>query len=106
MDVAVLHKRGQLLRTAGRPSVLGQGMLERARATSFALLGMTAAVGLAMIALALSQGWPLVPGSSIPATPPRHQAVARAAVAAGVGSSGPRSGAGPASRPRFAPLTR
>ena len=53
-------------------------MLDRARATSLALLGATAAVGLAIVALALNQGWPLLEGSAIPAAP--RQDVGRARV--------------------------
>ena len=70
MDVPVLHKHAQ---RSPRPSLLvrllGAGMLERARATSLALLGATAAVGLAIVGLALNQGWPLLEGSAIPAAP-------------------------------------
>lgn len=55
-------------------------MLERARATALALLGATAAVGLAIVALAANQGWPLVAGSSIPPLPKEH--VGRASVVA------------------------
>jgi len=75
----VQYKRGlQQLRS----SVLGDGLLERARAMSLALLGATAAVGLAIVALALNQGWPLVDGSGIPVAPPLHQHVGDATVAA------------------------
>ena len=81
MDVSVLHKHAQ---RSPRPSLLvrllGAGMLERARATSLALLGATAAVGLAIVALALNQGWPLLEGSAIPAAP--RQDVGRASVVA------------------------
>ena len=81
MDVSVLHKRAQ---RSPRPSLLvrllGAGMLERARATSLALLGATAAVGLAIVAFALNQGWPLLEGSAIPAAP--RQDVGRASVVA------------------------
>ena len=81
MDVSVLHKRAQ---RSPRPSLLvrllGAGMLERARATSLALLGATAAVGLAIVAFALNQGWPLLEGSAIPAAP--RQEVGRASVVA------------------------
>ncbi|HXV04613.1 MAG TPA: hypothetical protein VFP23_01760, partial [Solirubrobacterales bacterium] len=61
MAVQVLHKRGQpwSQRVASRPSLLGDGLLERARSTSFAMLGLTAAVGLGLVALALNQSWPL-----------------------------------------------
>jgi len=86
MDVAVLYKSGKRRLGPGEPrrSILGDGLLERARATSLALLGVTTAVGLAIVALALNQGWPLVAGSSVPRIPPRHQAVGEATVAAGV----------------------
>lgn len=84
MGVSVPSKRGQQwLRLAGRPSILGQGLLERARATFLGLLGLTAAVGLAIVAIALNQSWPLIAGSSIPQIPPRHQAVGEATVAVG-----------------------
>lgn len=57
-------------------------MLERARSTTFALLGVTAAVGLATVALALNQSWPLIAGSSIPQAPVTRQGVAAAIVVA------------------------
>jgi hypothetical protein len=86
MGVSVLSKRvQQRLRLVGRPSVLGQGLLERARATFLGLLGLTAAVGLAIVAIALNQSWPLIAGSSIPQIPPRHQGVGQATVAIGGG---------------------
>lgn len=70
MNVAMLYKRGhRWLRSTLGPSVLGRGLLVRARSTSLALLGLTTAVGLGMVALALNQGWPLIAGSSIPALP-------------------------------------
>lgn len=109
MDVSVLSKRGQRPgQTTVRPSLLGGGMLERARSTTFALLGVTAAVGLAMVALALNQSWPLVPGSAIPG--PLGQAkIGEATVAAGAlpersgggdegtGTGAPRQARGPVS---------
>ncbi len=63
-------------------SVLGDGLLERTRSTSLALLGPTAAIGLAMVALALNQGWPLIAGAPIPGFGSGHQAVGDATVAA------------------------
>lgn len=81
MDVSVLSKnRQRSLRSAARASVLGDGLLERTRSTSLALLGATAAIGLAMIALALNQGWPLIAGAPIPGLGSGHQAVGKAAV--------------------------
>jgi hypothetical protein len=67
MDVSVLYKRRQRSpRSTLRASILGEGLLERTRSTSLALLGLTAAIGLAMVALALNQGWPLIAGAPIP----------------------------------------
>jgi hypothetical protein len=81
MGVSVDSKHGHRLPGAGeRPSLLGGGLLERARSTTLALLGVTAAVGLAMVALALNQSWPLIAGSAIPAAP--HLGVGKAAVVA------------------------
>jgi outer membrane biosynthesis protein TonB len=66
----VFHKRFQppFLRLT-RPSVLGDGVPERLRSTLVALLGITGAAGLAMVALVLQQGFPLV--SSGPVRVPR-----------------------------------
>jgi hypothetical protein len=69
MDVAVHCNRGQWSWAAIRPSILGDGLLERARSTSLALIGVTAAVGLGMVALAMNQSWPLVAGGPIPPAP-------------------------------------
>ena len=84
--VSVQSKRGQLWLwlEGARKAILGDGLLERARATSLGLLGLTAAVGLAIVALALNQSWPLIAGSSIPPIPTLHQDVGKASVAAGV----------------------
>lgn len=83
MGVSV-DQKGQhsSLRPAGKPSILGKGMLERARATTLALLGLTAAVGLAMVALVLNQNWPLVAAVPIPGIAETHQAVGDATIAA------------------------
>jgi hypothetical protein len=96
MDVKVHSKRGQWRSlSAIRASVLGDGLLVRARSTSLVLLGVTAAVGLAMVALALNQGWPLIAGAPIPGFGDRHEAIGKAAVAASAGA--PQNlGAGPA----------
>jgi hypothetical protein len=90
MDVPVRYKRRQRLQPTGRPSVLGDGLLERARATSLALLGLTAAVGLTIVALALNQGWPLVEGSPVTRIASRHQGIAEATVASDTRSGGSR----------------
>jgi len=80
-----------------RPSVLGGGLLERARSTTLALLGVTAAVGLGIVALALNQSWPLIAGSPVPGPPPGDVAVGEARVAVAGPARGPRGTAAPAS---------
>lgn len=91
MDVSVLSKQGQRsLRSAIRTSVLGDGLLERTRSTSLALLGLTAAIGLAMVALAVNQDWPLIAGAPIPGLENERQAVGDATVAATARTQGGR----------------
>jgi hypothetical protein len=83
MDVSVHYKRQQRrLRSVTKASVLGDGLLVRVRSTSLALLGLTAAVGLAMVAVALNQDWPLIAGAPIPGFADEQQAVGDATVAA------------------------
>lgn len=82
MDVAVRQKREHRSPpTAWVPRLLGVGLLERARSTTLALLGVTAAVGLGMVAVALNQSWPLIEGSPLPVSP-EPPAVGAAAVVA------------------------
>jgi hypothetical protein len=107
MDVSVHYKRGQRwLRSGPKPNILGAGILERARATSLALLGATAAVGLAIVAIALNQEWPLIAGSSIPPLPQRQQNLGEAKVAAGVGAGDESSPVGAGSRARASGASR
>lgn len=83
MDVSVHFKpRQRWLQSAKKPSVLGGGLLERARSTTLALLGVTTAVGLAMVALALNQSWPLIADSPLPEAPAGQEAIGKATVAA------------------------
>jgi len=92
MDVSVFSKFAhRSLRSAARASVLGDGLLERARSTSLALLGFTAAIGLAMVALVFNQGWPLIPGAPIPGLGDGHEAVGDASVAAPAADRGGRA---------------
>jgi hypothetical protein len=49
-----------------RPSFAGRGLLERTRSTGFALLGISAAMGLGLVALVSQQSWPYLPASPIP----------------------------------------
>jgi hypothetical protein len=89
MGVSVDSKHRDRVETRGGVSVFGGGLLERARSTTLALLGVTAALGLAMVALALNQSWPLVAGSAIPVPPQAGLGKATAVAAAPSGASGP-----------------
>lgn len=100
MVVQVLQKRRQpRLRPSAKFSVLGDGLLERTRSTTFALLGATAAVGLAVIGIALQEDWPLVAGSAIPRPPVVHESVGEATALGAKRSPGAPHG-GPAPRTR------
>lgn len=81
MLIAVLHPRIQrLLRSLFRISVFGDGLLERARSTSFALFGGIAAIGLAIVAFALQLGWPIGVDRPLPNAPPKQRQAVGAAV--------------------------
>ncbi|HEX8689347.1 MAG TPA: hypothetical protein VF729_03800, partial [Solirubrobacterales bacterium] len=61
MAVLVIHKRLQPgARHPALPSLLGEGLPERLRSTSIALLGIVAAVGLGIVGFALQLGFPLI----------------------------------------------
>jgi hypothetical protein len=84
MVTSVLSKYGKRLsQLVAMPSVLGDGLLERARSTGFALLGLTAAVCLGLVAFISHQGWPDILGGPIPRPPAEHQAVHERTIAAG-----------------------
>lgn len=54
------------------------------------------AIGLAIVALAFNQSWPLIPGSAIPSLPPKRQTVGPAAVVASPVVRSANLGVGPA----------
>jgi hypothetical protein len=55
-------------------SVAGDGLLERARSVAFALLGLTAAIGLGLVLFISHLSWPNIPDISIPGLPVEHGA--------------------------------
>jgi hypothetical protein len=84
MDEQVGTKIGQwLARRVKWSSLAGDGWSERVRTTTFALLGLTAAAGLGLVAIFSQQGWPLLSPSPIPSPPTAHQAVHGALAVAG-----------------------
>ena len=82
------------------PSFAGTGIAERMRSTSFALLGLTAATGLAMVAILSQPGWPLLSPAPLPSGPAVEQSLGEAvslqggsgaSVGVGGGAAAPRS---------------
>lgn len=60
-DQVLQRSAKRLSRLASRHSLAGNDLLDRARSTTFAMLGVTAAVALGLVALIAQQGWPLLP---------------------------------------------
>jgi hypothetical protein len=52
------------------PSLAGNGLPERMRSTAFAFLGLTAAAGLALVAIFAQLGFPLLSPAPLPSEPP------------------------------------
>jgi hypothetical protein len=60
------------------PSFAGKGLPERMRATGFALLGLTAAAGLALVAVFAQLGFPLLEPAPLPNGPAAGESIAGA----------------------------
>jgi hypothetical protein len=82
MGVEVLQRKRQP-GPGARFSLFGDGLLERTRSTMLALLGLTAAVGLALTAVVMQADWPLIAGSPIPRAPVVHESIGGATALAG-----------------------
>jgi hypothetical protein len=111
MVVSVRHMLGTLLSRIARGNILGDSLLVRARTTSFALLGATAAVGLSVIAIALQENWPLVAGTPPPAAVAGRTSIGGAtavgaAKPSGIAGAHPRSARGAATTPRSGVASR
>ena len=73
---SVFHSK--LLSALRLPSFAGEGLPERMRSISFALLGLTAAAGLALVAIFAQPGFTLISPAPLPDRPSAGQAVAEA----------------------------
>jgi hypothetical protein len=73
---SILHSK--LLSGLRRPSFAGNGLPERMRSISFALLGLTAAAGLALVAIFAQLGFPLLSPAPLPDEPSATESIARA----------------------------
>jgi hypothetical protein len=81
MDKQMSFRGGQWLsRLARRLSLAGDGLPERMRSTTFALLGITAATCLGLVAVFSQQEWPLLSPGPVPAAPAGPTAVGDAAI--------------------------
>jgi hypothetical protein len=76
----VVHSllRSRLLTSIRRPSFAGSGLPERLRSTAFALLGLTAAAGLALVAIFAQLSFPLLAPAPLPDEPTVNESVAAA----------------------------
>lgn len=92
----VLSTPGKLLSRIGRPSLFGDGLLERIRSTSLALLSIVAGIGLMAVAVALSLSWPTPVGQPLPSFPPKRQGVAEKTVVTGADQPRGSHSGGPA----------
>src|SRR5215213_5828438 len=68
----------RLLGRMRRFSFAGDGLPERMRSTAFAFLGLTAAAGLALVAIFAQLSFPLLSPAPLPSEPAAGGAVARA----------------------------
>ncbi len=101
----VASRIGHLVsRLASRLSLAGDGLLERMRSTTFALLGMTAATCLGLVAIVSQQEWSLLSPGPLPAAPAGPTAVGDAAIAAGPSAAEDGSAQRPP-QPRAIPVT-
>ncbi|MGN6202738.1 MAG: hypothetical protein ACTHNY_10080, partial [Solirubrobacterales bacterium] len=68
----------KLLSALRLPSFAGEGLTERMRSISFALLGLTAAAGLALVAIFAQPDFSLLSPAPLPDQPSASQSVAEA----------------------------
>jgi hypothetical protein len=80
----------------GLTSLAGRGLTERIRATGFALLGLTAAGGLALVAIFAQPGWPLLEQAPLP-NAPEHAVSQGVALHSDDRASGPTVAGAPSS---------
>jgi hypothetical protein len=102
MAEQMLFRRGQKLsRAVAWPSFAGRGLVERMRTTAFALLGLTTAMALGLVAFVSHQSWPYLPVGPVPSYQERQghldSAIALAPAAAELGLAADVAAPGPAS---------
>ena len=70
--------RDKLIHSIRRPSLAGNGLPERMRSTVVAFLGLTAAAGLALVAIFAQLGFPLLPPAPLPSGPAEPNSISEA----------------------------
>jgi hypothetical protein len=70
--------RDKLRKSVRRPSLAGDGLPERMRSTAVAFLGLTAAAGLALVAIFSQLGFPLLTPAPLPSAPAAQGSVGKA----------------------------
>lgn len=70
--------RNKLRKSIRRPSLAGDGLPERMRSTAVAFLGLTAAAGLALVAIFSQLGFPLLTPAPLPSAPAAQGSVGNA----------------------------
>jgi hypothetical protein len=71
----IVHNK--LLRSLRPSNLVGEGMPERIRAIGFSFLGLTAAAGLALVAIFAQTGFPLLSPAPLPSAPAEPSSVSR-----------------------------
>src|SRR3954452_19547275 len=104
-EVVHSHFHIRRLKSLPRPSFAGSGLPERMRSTAFAFLGLTAALGLALVAIFAQLSFPVLSPAPAPGGPLGKGSVSEAvvvdrspgvsvAVGVGTGSQAPQGGGG------------
>jgi hypothetical protein len=78
MNELVLSLHRKLISALRLPSFAGNGLTERMRSTSFALLGLTAAAGLALVAIFAQPGFSLISPAPLPDEPSIGESIGNA----------------------------
>ena len=78
MNELVLSLPSKLISALHMPSFAGSGLTERMRSTSFALLGLTAAAGLALVAIFAQPGFSLISPAPLPDEPSIGESIGNA----------------------------
>ncbi|HEY3492432.1 MAG TPA: hypothetical protein VGK43_05740, partial [Solirubrobacterales bacterium] len=72
---AILHNK--LLRSLRLSNLIGDGLPERVRTVGFAFLGLTAAAGLALVAIFAQAGFPILSPAPLPNAPAEPGSVSK-----------------------------